>query len=257
MATGKSKLHELLAVHKSFEGQAGKCRAELMNTFEKKRHHFEETRKSSRSLAEGEQFKVEEQKDIQTTVAEELKWVQGKLASVLDVGYQIDIANTGAKADVVLPDGEIILKDVPATALLQMEKRLNEIHQLVTVIPTLDPAKGFKLDSERGKHIYKARDVEKKRTKKEKKVLTAAPATDKHPAQVVVYDEDVQVGTILEQEWSSLITPATKSDVLENIEHLTRAVQKARAKANEFEVDTTATKIGGKMLEFIFKPLAA
>lgn len=256
MAAGMSKLHELLAVHKSHEGQASKVRTDLMSVFEKKRHHFEETRKSFKSLVENEPAKVEEQKDIQTTVAAELKWVKDKIASVLDVGYQIDVANTGARADVVV-DGTILLNSVPATALLQMEKRCQEVKALLLTIPTLDPAKGFKPDAEKGKGIYKARDVEKPRTKKTKKVYTLAKATEKHPEQAQLLDEDVITGTILEQEWSAFITPSEKSDALERLEKVARAVQKARAKANEHEIDPSQNKIGEKVLAYVFGSLVA
>lgn len=253
MAT--SKLHQLLAVHKSFEGQAGKCRAELQSTFEKKSHHFREVRKTFKSNKEDEPPRVEEELSLQTTVFTEMKWIQEKLAKALDVGHQIDVANTLAKADVVV-DGAALLKQVPATSLLQIEKRLHEVQQLVLVIPTLDPAKGFKPDPDHGAHVFRARDVEKFRTQKIKEPLVVYPATKEHAAQVTVVDKDVPIGVIMEQEWSGLITVTQKADVLDRLEKLVRAVQSARAKANEQELDQNDHKIGQALLEYAFQPLA-
>ena len=250
-----AKLHELLAVKENLDGQATKCRTELMSTFDKKRHHFEETRTNYTPDTEGAKMVVESHKDIQTTVAKEVEWISRILAKALDINFQIDVANSQAKADVVLENGTVLLKDVPATNLLQLERRMNEIKALVDQIPTLDPAKGFKLDLEKGKGIYKAREISKARTKKENKVLTLYQATKEHPAQTQLVSEDVKVGTIQEQEWSALITPAVKADILERVEEVARAVKRARAKANELDLDVAGNKIGKKMLDYVFEPL--
>lgn len=251
-----AKMHEMLAVQSNLSGQSTKLRLELMATFEKKRHLFEETRKTFTPDGEGAIPQIEEQKDIQTTVEKEIEWISKHLAKSLDVAYQIDLANTNAKANVETEDGDILLKDVPATTLLQLEKRVTEWKDLIAAIPTLDPAKGFKPDVDRGAGIYKAREVSKVRTKKDKQVISLAKATDKHAEQVQLIDVDKPIGKILEQEWSSLITPATKADLLDQVEILYRAVTKARAKANEHQLEGTH-KIGATLLEFVFKPLSA
>lgn len=252
-----TKLHELLAVHGNLTGQANKKRTELEVTFKNKRHLFEETRKTFTSNDELEKPQVEEQKDIQSTVISQIEWIKPSLAKALDVAYQVDIANTEAKADVVTEDGDILLKDVPATTLLQLEKRVAEWKNLIDAIPTLDPAKSFQPDDARGHGYYKARDVTKPRTKKVPEVITLAQPTKEHPAQVQLIQIDKPIGTILEQEWSSLITPATKADLLDRVETLLRAVSKARAKANEHPIDVANKKIGAELLDFVFQPLTA
>ena len=250
------KLHELLAVETNVKGQATKTRTELMTTFEKKRHLFEETRKTFEPNLDGAQTEVVEQKDIQSTVKQEIDWISRYLAKALDVAYQVDVANTLAKADVVTEDGDILLKEVPATALLQLEKRVKEVQELITAIPTLDPAKGFKPDADRGFGYFRARDVRKEKTRKEDKPITIAKATDKHPEQAVLKTYDVPIGHLLEQEWSSLITPAKKAELLDRVEILFRAVTKARAKANETSVEVENNKIGTALLDFVFQPLS-
>lgn len=246
-----AKLHELLAVDNNLEGQSTKCRNELMATFDKKRHLFGSKKVTFTSVDEGAQPVTEEQSDIQSTVRKELDWLSGILAKSIDTSHLIAIANTSAKADIVTEDGLTIAKDVPATSLLELEKRVAEIKAVVSTIPTLDPAKGFSLDPAAGDGIFKAREVKKSRTKKKMVPVVLYPATKEHQAQVKEVTEDVVIGTILEQEWSSLITPAQKADMLDRCEILLRAIKKARSRANDFELDATGNKIGAALLNFV------
>lgn len=248
------KLHELLAIETNLENQANKVRAELAQTFEKKRHLFEEKRIVFTPVGENQAPQVESQSDIQTTVIKELDFLAPFITKALDASYRVSEANTAARADVRLDiDGDpVLLQQVPATTLLELEKRLNELSSLLNAIPTLDPAKGFSPDFDRGNGIYQARKVNKSRTKKEKVVLIRYEATKEHPAQTELLDKDVITGGIQEQEWSGLVTPAQKSDYLSRLEILTRAVRQARSRANETEVQTSH-KIGSKILGYIFQ----
>jgi hypothetical protein len=253
-----AKLHELLAVDSTLRGQAETTRSDLMVTFQKKGHHFTKKLVTYKPLAEGLPEKTEAQLDIQTTVADELAWIGDKVAKAVDVGYQIDLANTKAVADIVLEDGvTIVASAVPATALLQIEKRLGDVMDLIKSVPTLDPAKGFGRtpDPTQPPGIYRARDEVRVRTEKVVRPLVLYPATDKHPAQVQALSTDEPTGHLVTQEWSSLIHSADKGAMLDRVEELTRAVKKARSKANNTEVDNT--KIGAKLLGYIFGPLSA
>lgn len=247
-----TKLHELLAVESNLEGQANKCRTELANTFEKKRHHFEEKKVLFESNEENVPPVVETQSDIQTTVKSEFNWIQGHLSKLYDASLQVAEANTRAKSDVVLEDGTVLLKNVPATALLELEKRLVDVKNLVSVAPTLDPTKGFVADNNRGDGYYVAREVVKNRTKKTNRPIVLYQATDKHPAQTQLVQEDVVVGRIKEQEWSSMLTVDEKAKLLERVEELTRSVRRARSKANDVEVNNDL-KLGNKLLNYVFK----
>lgn len=248
-----SKLHELLAVESSLRTQSEATRADLMNTFEKKRTHFSEVVQTFKSNKEGEEPKVEGRLGLQSTVTKELEWISDKISKALDAAHQIDLANLEAKADVVFEDGIILLKSVPATSLLQLEKRIKEIQVLVSAIPTLDPAKGFEPDKDRGDGIYRARDIEKDRTEKQFSFVVMVQPTDKHPAQVKELMLDKPTGTILQQEWSSLVTVAQKGDMLDRAENLLRAVKKARSRANEVDIDQKQNRIGATLLDYVFK----
>lgn len=249
-----TKLHELLAAEGNLETQAITTKNDLTNTFEKKRHLFEEKRVTFQSNEENKPATVESQSDIQSTVRTELAWIAPHLAKAMDAGLQIADANTKARADVVLDDdtGTVLLKGIPATALLELEKRLVEwVLQFAKTIPTLDPAKGFRPDPQRGSDVYKARDVTKLRTKKDAKVIVLHEPTKEHPAQTQLINVDVPVGEISEQEWSGLITPAEKSEIVNRAEQVIRAVKRARSRANDQEVDTTL-KLGKTLLNYVF-----
>ena len=247
-----AKLHELLAVESNLRGQAEACRADLKNTFEKKVNHFAERVVTYKPKKEGEPEKQETQLSLQTTIAKELAWIGEKVSKAIDMAHQVDIANTEAKADVVLESGDVLLKDVPATSLLQLEKRIREVQELVGAIPTLDPSKGFSADPSRGEGIFRARDDERLKTQKEFSFVVMVPPTDKHPAQVKELMNDVVVGTVVMQEWSSLITVSAKGDMLDRVEELMRAIKKARARANEVEIDTRQDKIGAVLVNYVF-----
>jgi hypothetical protein len=248
------KLHELLAVEGDARDQSAKTRAELLTTFDKKRHLFSEKVVTFFSNQPGVEPLREEQSDINSTIATELKWIRGIWGKALDLGFQVDDGNTKGRADVILENGETFATLVPATALLQLEKRLGEVHSFIMAIPTLDPAKGFKEDPDKGKGYFKAREVRKDRTKKVVEVIVKAPATVEHPAQADLVNVDKVIGYTQEQEWSGLITPATKAEYLERVESLKRAVKAARSRANEIEVDTATVKIAEKIFDHIFGP---
>ena len=251
-----AKMHELLAVDSSLKGQAQKMRLDLQATLEKKRHLFAKKLITFTPATEGGQVETREQSDLQTTVKAEVDWLKKILVKAVDSSFAIDQANTTAKADIVLEDGTILVKDVPATALLQLEKRLKEVSEFIHAIPTLDPAKGFSRDKDSGDGIYKARDVQKDSTKKVEEFVVVVQPTKEHPAQTAKVTKDIKAGTILEQEWSSLITPSTKAELLTRAEILFRAVTQARSRANDTVVDTKANKIGDKLLDFVFQPLS-
>lgn len=246
------KLHELLAVDGQLKGQATAARTDLHNTFTKKPHHFTKRIREFVPVEDGRPAEREEQLDLQTTVPQELSWLQSLWAKALDISFAVADANMVAKADLVLEDGTTLLPGCPATALLELEKRAGEIQELVTAIPTLDPAKGFVPDPDSGTGVYKAREVVKVRTKKTSRAIVLYPATPEHPAQAQLVPEDVETGKVREQEWSSMLTVKEKGDMLERCEALRRAIKQARTRANAVDLDKPRA-VGEVLLGYVFK----
>lgn len=251
------KIHELLAIDANLKGQSLKVRTDTTTNFEKRQNLFTERRKTFQSLEENakQEVTIEEQTTMQTTVAKELLWMTKHVIRSLDASFLVDKGNTQAKADIVTEDGEVLYKDVPATFLLSLEKRVKEIKDVLGRVQTLDSAKGFKLDPDFGEHVYVARELDKVRTRKDTRARELSKATDKHPAQFHLEPYDVVTGKVIEQEWSSLLTPGLKAELMEQAETLFRAVTSARSKANELTVDGKE-KIGEALMEFLFRPMA-
>ena len=246
------KLYELLAIEGQLKDQVQATRTDLRATFEKKRHLFEEKRKTFTPNVEGAAVTVEEESSIQSTVASELRWLAGLWTGAMDSSFQIAHGNTKAFADVVLDDDTVLLRDVPATALLELEKRAGELLDLIKAVPTLDPAKGFALDPSREAGIYRARDVRKSRTQKIQEPLVLLQPTEHHPGQAQLITVDRPTGTILEQEWSGLITPSTKASLLERVERVRRAVKAALQRANAVDLGDVRPRCGQTIFDYVF-----
>jgi hypothetical protein len=247
------KLYEVLAIESQHKTQAQTTRTELRTTFEKKRHLFEEKRRTFQPAEEGAPPIVEEQSDIQTSIEQELRWLTALWSKAIDTSYAVAEGNTRARADVVLEDGTVLLSAVPGIALLELQKRAGELHELLAAVPTLDPAKGFKPDEDKGPGVYRARDVTKTRTKKVERFVTVAAATEQHPAQIAKVTEDIAVGTIVEQEWSALVTPARKSLLLERSDELQRAIKAALQRANAVDLPAELSECGRKLFEYVLR----
>lgn len=246
----QKKLTEYLSSQTQLKSHAQAMRTALIDvTFGKKSHHFREKLVTFESNKENEPAVQEEQQLLQTTVAQELAWLKPVLAKALDSEATIDKGNQFARGDVIV-DGKPLFEQVPATQLLQLEKRLNELHGLVMAIPTLDPTKSFVPAPERGDGIYRARDVRKTRTQKVVTHVVVVPPTDKHPAQVKDDTIDTPIGVVTEREWSGLLAPSEKSDMLTRVETLKAAVKQARARANDTYVEEV--KIGDTLLDYVF-----
>ncbi len=253
MATTVKKLYELLAVRANLKGQADACRSDLLNTFEKKVLHFAKRLVTFKPIAEEGIQRTEEQLEMQTTVRRELEWLTGIWEGAMDVAFQCDTGNQQSKSDVVLADGTILLAQVPGSALLELEKRVNEALTLIKGIPTLDPAKGFTLATDQANTgVHVARPVERIRTQKVQEPLVLLQPTKEHPGKAEVISKDVPIGTILTQEWSGLLTVGEKGDMLERGEMLLRAVKQAVTRSTQVDVDVTK-KIGRTVLGYLFR----
>lgn len=158
-----------------------------------------------------------------------LKGVQGALTELFDVAAARDWGNTVAKADIVV-DGEVLLEGVPATYLLFLEKKLVDLHTIISKLPQLDPAETWAVDPNDG--LYKTRVTETARTVKTPRALVAVPATKEHPAQTHIYNEDVIVGYYEAVKMSGALPPAEASKLLRRVQELQKAVKYAREQAN-------------------------
>lgn len=171
---------------------------------------------------------------VQVKVPGILDDVSKYLTRLFDVTFTKDTANTKAKADIVV-DGTTIATDVSVPTLLFLEKQLSDLHTVVKTLPTLDPAEEWNYDSNSG--VYKSTVAETTRTKKVPRNHVKAAATDKHPAQVEVFHEDIVVGYWSTTKFSGAIPADRREELLSRVIKLQEAVLFAREKANTIPVE--------------------
>lgn len=184
---------------------------------------------------------------VQIKVEKVVKELAAELTRLFDVTLTKEVGNSNAKADVVV-DGKTLLKQVPVTYLLFLEKQLVDINTFVAKLPTLDPASEWVYDT--NNDVYVTTPVQTVRTKKVPRNWVKAEATDKHPAQVEIFHEDVIVGTWTKVDFSGAIPVTRKAELLSRVEKLITAVKFAREEANSLMVDDQYA--GEKVFSYLF-----
>lgn len=196
---------------------------------------------------EGERLPPESTR-VQLRGEEVLRRTAEVLTQLFDVVATKDVANCEAKADVTV-DGKVLLTKVPVTYLLFLEKQLTDLHTFVKKLPVLDPAETWVSDP--AQDCWATEPVETLRTKKMPRNHVKAEATEKHPAQVEVYYEDITVGFWRTVKYSGALPARRVSELLERVEKLQRAVKFAREEANA--VDAQSVKAGEAVFGYLFK----
>lgn len=240
------KLNQVIAIS---NGEKTKKQKELTKAYQKlqKSDLFAGLSKRYRPKDEdGENFKNED-KYLQLTVHDVVNESKRVVEEMFNIVATQDLANCTAKADIVVNE-TVIVAGVPVTHLLFLEKQLTDLNTFIQAVPTLDPAEQWDWSTEVGGYISEPKETHK--TKKVPRVLELAKATDKHPAQVQVYNEDVTIGYWTTIKYSGCISKMDKNAILDKIESLSKAVKIAREEANSQVVVTSNT--GTKILDYIF-----
>ena len=113
--------------------------------------------------------------------------------------------------------------------------------------PTLDPGETWEYSAD--VDAYASDPHQTTKTKKVMKNHVKAEATDKHPAQVEVYHEDVVVGFWTKVTFSGAVPQKRVNELLERIGRLQNAVKFAREEANGTEI--TYQRVGEKVLGYL------
>lgn len=195
---------------------------------------------------EGEQLPPEPTR-VQLKSEEIIRKTSETLSKLFDVVATKDWANCKAKADVVV-DGQAILRDVPATYLLFLEKQLVDLHTFIKKLPVLDASESWTFDQ--SADCWATEPVITTRTKKVPRNHVKAEATEHHPAQVEVYYEDVTVGNWRTIKFSGALPARRVNELLTRVEKLQEAVKFAREEANNLEVEDVKT--GEAILGYLF-----
>ena len=195
---------------------------------------------------EGEQFPPESTK-VQVKAEEIIRQTAEIMTKLFDVTATKDWTNCKARADVII-DGKTLLAQVPATYLLFLEKQLVDLHTFIRKLPILDASETWTFDA--SADCWATEPMQTVKTKKIPRNHVKAEATDKHPAQVEVYYEDVLVGNWKTTKFSGALPAKRVNELLERLERLQQAVKFAREEANNIEADEQ--KVGKQVFDYLF-----
>lgn len=195
---------------------------------------------------QGERLPPESQKVQQKTVSL-IEQARARWAELWDLTLTQDVGNQQARADVVV-DGVTLLRDVPVTNLLFLEKQVNDLESFISKLPTPDPAEEWTHDPAIG--LLRSKPSQSIRTKKEPTRFVKAEATKEHPAQVEILYIDTPVGVWQKVLYSGCIPVDEKNTMLDRVRKLRDAIKAAREQANLAEIERQ--KCGEALLAFVF-----
>lgn len=242
-----AKLNQIIAVEKSVKAKAAQELGDAQREVQKPALLSGIARNYQPKDEEGEQLPPESTR-VQVRADEVLKGLGTSLTRLFDVTASKDATNSVATADVVVDD-EVLLSSVPVTYLLFLEKQLTELHAFVRKLPVLDNAESWVFND--SADCWSTEPVRTVRTKKVPFNHVKAEATEKHPAQVDVYFEDVAIGYWTTVKFSGALPAKRVSVLIERIEKLQHAVKFAREEANNTEI--LDRKVGDKIFGFLLR----
>ena len=240
------KLNQIIAISAGKKSQAHKTITDVYQNLQKTGQLEGISRTYKPKDDEGEQLPPEK-KLVQLKVKEAIRSVVGAMTELFDIVATQDQANCIARANVTV-DNVAVLKDVPVTTLLFLEKQLVDMHTFVEKLPTLDPGESWSYNPD--VDHYASESYQTSKTKKVMKNHVKAEATKEHPAQVETYTEDVIVGYWTTVKFSGAIPAKEKNELLDRVRKLQEAVKSAREDANGMEVELK--KIGTPVLQYLF-----
>lgn len=241
-----TKLNQILAVEKGVKSKTERDLTDAYHSIQRTNALAGLTRTYQPKDEDGDKL-PSESTNVQVKVEDVLQKVAEASANLFDVTFSKETTNTQATANVVV-DGALLLSDVPVSYLLFLEKQLVNLHTFVSKLPTLDPAETWTLNAANG--VFETEPTQTVRTKKVPKNWVKAEATDRHPAQVEIFHEDVIVGTWTAKKFSGAVPSTRVKQLISRVEKLQNAVKFAREEANSTEV--VDRKAGDVVFGYLF-----
>ena len=241
-----TKLHQLLAVAQGTKQRSQQALTKFYHAVQKP-EPFSGILKIYRPKDEDGEKLPSEGVRVQRDAAALLQEVIDELKPMYSIVGDIDRTNQAAMASVEI-DGRVILADVPVSTLLWMEKQLADLRTVLGSLPVLNPEHTWAKDA--STDMWTTPERVTVRAKKIPRNHEKAPATDKHPAQVEVYYEDVNVGTWHTRILSGGMPQVEVRTLQKRLEVLRDAVKDARERANATDVQRFDAS---PVLDFLFQ----
>jgi hypothetical protein len=195
---------------------------------------------------EGEQL-PSERGVVQIRAEDIITAVGQQFARLINLVAMQDESNTEARGDIVV-DGQVLVAAVPVTTLMWLEKQVVDLRTFVSKLPTLDPTRTWEYDA--NQMIWRSEPVQTIRSKKVLRNHVKAEATDRHPAQVETFAEDVAVGTWTRVDFSGALPAADIMALAGKVDKMLDAIRFAREQANMRAVPDS--QVGDAVMNYLF-----
>jgi hypothetical protein len=213
------KLNQIIAVEKGTKSRTQRELTDVYHRLQKPALLSGISRTYQPNDDEGETLPPESTK-VQVRTEDVLREAGAALSKLFDVVATKDWANCEARADVTV-DGQAVLRDVPVTYLLFLEKQLTDLQTLIGKLPVLDAAETWTFDE--SSDVWRTEPVRTTRTKKV-------------PRAHVLF--------------SGAMPARRVNELRERVERLLAAVKYAREEANGIEV--TDQRVGDAVFRYLF-----
>lgn len=244
--SNNKKLNQVLAVEKGVKVRTYSALTEMHKAVQTAAL-FQGFSKTYEPVVEGGHPQAPQTQKVQKNAEEMFAEAQRSLVDLFDVTATKDWGNQLAKADLIV-DGVVILKDVPSTYLLFLDKQLSDLRTLIGSTTELDGAVDWSKDPNTG--LFRSPQVQTSTSQKIQKALVLHPPTDKHPAQTQLITEDQVVGHWFTVKQSGALPLPRKKELLGRVQKLLDAVKVALEDANMTRVEDRNT--GAAVLGYIF-----
>lgn len=174
--------------------------------------------------------------------------VATELAKWFDVMAIKESTNAVARADLIV-DENVLLAKVPTTYLLFLERNLEDLLTFMSKLPMLDPAEAW--EKREGSTLWVSAPEVTQRTKKVPRNHVLSEATDKHPAQVQVYQEDTVIGKWTRLKFSGAVPALRVAELTDRVRKLQAAVKIARDEANRTPLVLDLKDAGRTVLAYV------
>lgn len=241
-----ARLNQIIAIEKGVKSQSMRELTDIHQMLQKPALLAGISRTYRPKDEEGEEYPPESTK-VQVKAEEAIRKTVDVLTQLFDVTATKDWSNGKATAAIVV-DGNTLVKDVPVTYLLFLEKQLVDLHTFIKKLPVLDASETWVFDQ--SADAWATEPMQTVKTKKIPRNHVKAEATEHHPAQVEVYYEDVVVGNWRTVKFSGALPAKRINELIERVEKLQKAVKFAREEANNTEVEDQ--KVGKPIFDYLF-----
>lgn len=228
------KLHEVVAIRKGIKSRTYATLSDLYKTIKKGGELFDGLTKVFKPLEDGGTVYPPESKTASANIHDILKAVRKSRTEFFDIEATQCWGNQQAVADVIV-DGKVIIAGAPATLLLALEKEFNDLYTFTEALPVLDVQKEWGKDP--NSHLFRSETEVTHKTKKVQKPVVLYPHSAEHPAQTQLVSEDVIEGHWHKTFISGAMPQPDKEALLERIDKMRQAIKRARARANDTEVE--------------------